>query len=76
MTRRVSQAEQGELQGAIQGLLGLASIFGPIIFGLSFAWSIRADARRPLPGLAFFIASALLLVTLVLAFRIARATRA
>lgn len=73
MTRRVSQTEQGELQGAVQALMGLASIVGPLLFGLSFAWSVRADAAQPMPGVPFFIASALLVVALVLAVRIARA---
>ncbi len=50
MTRQVGGAEQGQLQGANQSLGGLASIIGPAIFGLSFAWAVRNPAVR-LPGL-------------------------
>lgn len=72
MTRRLSPAEQGQLQGAVQALQGLASIAGPLIFGLGFAWSIRPGAALHAPGLAFFIAAALLVVAWLCAWRVAR----
>jgi DHA1 family tetracycline resistance protein-like MFS transporter len=73
MTRRVSPANQGQLQGALQGLQSLASILGPLVFGMGFAWSIRGGTSR-LPGFAYFVASALLLGVFLLAFKVARAT--
>lgn len=72
MTRRLSPAEQGQLQGAVQAMQGLASIVGPLIFGLGFAWSIRPGATWHAPGSAFFVASALLLIALLCALRSAR----
>ncbi|MBI0325686.1 TCR/Tet family MFS transporter [Burkholderia plantarii] len=72
ITRRVGEAEQGQLQGALQGLTGLASLVGPLVYGLGFAWSIGPRVARPMPGFAFFVASALMALALLLALRIAR----
>ncbi len=40
MTRRVSESEQGELQGAINSLASLAWIIGPGLFTFTFAYFI------------------------------------
>ena len=40
MSRRVSESEQGELQGAIGSLASLAFIFGPDLFTFIFAYFI------------------------------------
>lgn len=71
VTRHLSQTEQGQMQGVGQGLQGLASIFGPIVFGLTFAWSIRPGAALHLPGLAYFVASAAMCGAFALALRLA-----
>jgi DHA1 family tetracycline resistance protein-like MFS transporter len=72
MTRRVSPNQQGQLQGANQSLQGIASMVGPAVFGLSFAWSIRHAEVLQAPGLAIYLASGLLFAALVLATRVAR----
>ena len=72
MTQRVTPQQQGQLQGANQSLMGLASIFGPIIFGETFAWSLRNEAFH-LPGLAIYVASALMAAAFALALAGARA---
>jgi DHA1 family tetracycline resistance protein-like MFS transporter len=69
MTRRVEPYEQGQLQGANQSLTGIAAMVGPALFGLVFAWSLRH--HHP-PGLAIYVASALLLMAFVLAIAVAR----
>jgi DHA1 family tetracycline resistance protein-like MFS transporter len=74
MARCLSPSEQGRLQGALQGLQSLASILGPLLFGLAFAWSILDDTAFRIPGLAYFIASALSLVVLLVAFKVERVT--
>jgi DHA1 family tetracycline resistance protein-like MFS transporter len=73
MTRRVGPQEQGQLQGANQSLQGIASVTGPIIFGLTFAWAVRQDATVHMPGLPIFIASALLVGAFLLALRVGHA---
>jgi DHA1 family tetracycline resistance protein-like MFS transporter len=70
MTRRVQPFEQGQLQGANQSLTGIASMVGPSLFGLVFAWSLRSG--HP-PGLAIWVSSGLLLMALGLAYSVAHA---
>jgi DHA1 family tetracycline resistance protein-like MFS transporter len=66
MTRRVGPTEQGQLQGANQSLMGIASVVGPLIFGLSFAWAVR-HAELHIPGLPMMCASAIMACCLALA---------
>ncbi|MDP1736450.1 MAG: TCR/Tet family MFS transporter [Caulobacter sp.] len=71
MSRRVQPQEQGQLQGASQSLQGIASILGPMVFGLIFAWSIRHEAFH-VPGLAIFVAAGLLALAFVIGLGVAR----
>jgi DHA1 family tetracycline resistance protein-like MFS transporter len=73
MTRRVGPQNQGQLQGANQSLQGIASVVGPIIFGLTFAWAVRQDAVLHAPGLPIFIAAGLLVCAFLLAVRVGHA---
>lgn len=68
MSRRVASTEQGRLQGANAGMMALAGLFGPILFTQVFAWSI--GPRHHAPGLAFYLASGLLALGLLLALRV------
>jgi DHA1 family tetracycline resistance protein-like MFS transporter len=72
MSRRVGPSEQGQMQGATQSLQGMASILGPIIYGLTFAWSVRHDATLHAPGLAILIASGLMTANVLLAIAAAK----
>lgn len=72
MTRRVQPNEQGRLQGANQGLQGIASVLGPIIYGTIFAWSVHHDRTLHMPGLAILVASGLLALALILAIKVGR----
>ena len=74
LTRHVAANVQGELQGAMGSLQGIATMIGPVMFASIFAWSIGArGADWEFPGAAYTLA-ALLLVTS--AFIVAKATRA
>ena len=72
MTRRVLPNEQGQLQGANSAMMGIASIIGPPLFLLPFAFAIRHDASLHLPGLPVLIAAALMLAATVLGYAKAR----
>lgn len=70
MTRRAGPSEQGQLQGANQSLAGLASVIGPSVFGISFAWAVRHPTAH-LPGLPLMAAAAAMAACTILglAFR-------
>src|SRR5580698_1698684 len=69
LSRKTSPSEQGQLQGAINSLRGIAGLFGPGFFTYIFSRSIGADAIFHLPGAPFFAAAAMLLISLALAQR-------
>ncbi len=75
MTRRVGPSQQGQLQGANQSIMGIASIAGPLLYGLSFAWAVR-HPQWHLPGLPFLLASLTMVLCLLIALRAGRMARA
>ncbi len=75
MTRRVKESEQGQLQGALSSLRGIAFMIGPGLFTLTFAGAISPGREARLPGAPFLLASALLAIAVVVASRVT-ATRA
>jgi DHA1 family tetracycline resistance protein-like MFS transporter len=75
MSQRVPPNQQGQLQGANQSLQGIAGFFGPSIFGLTFAVSVRDDATLHLPGLAIYLASGLFVTAFLLAWGFAHPHR-
>jgi DHA1 family tetracycline resistance protein-like MFS transporter len=60
MTQRVSESEQGQLQGANQSVASLASAISPIFFGWIYALSVGAAPVIGHPGAAFIIAGLVL----------------
>ena len=70
MTHRVSESEQGELQGAIQSLRSIAFVIGPFLFSGIFAWFINPKHSLYLPGAPYYLAAALLFTAMLLATRI------
>lgn len=67
MSSRVSESEQGELQGAIGAAQGLALIAGPLIMGPTFEVFAREGTPYYQPG-APFIAASLMSVIAIVAF--------
>jgi DHA1 family tetracycline resistance protein-like MFS transporter len=67
MSREVSVSEQGQLQGAVNSLRGTAGLIGPGLFTYIFSKSIGKGAVIHAPGMAFFVAAGILLVSLVVA---------
>jgi DHA1 family tetracycline resistance protein-like MFS transporter len=70
VSRHVPSSEQGEIQGAISSLQGIAAVVGPFIgTGLLAAFGTRAS-QPYVPGAAFFASAALSLVGLAFALRL------
>ena len=60
MTSRVGQSEQGQLQGALSSITGMANMIAPAVFSLVFAAAISTFRTWRLPGAPFILASAIL----------------
>ncbi|MDB5092983.1 MAG: tetA [Candidatus Eremiobacteraeota bacterium] len=76
MTRRVSPSEQGQLQGALGSLRGIATLVGPGMFSLTFAASIGVLRSWNLPGAAWLLACVLLIAAMSLAYAVTRSSPA
>lgn len=60
MTQRVSENEQGQLQGANNSVGAIAGIVSPLFFGAVYSLSVGASPTLPFIGSAFVIAAMVL----------------
>jgi DHA1 family tetracycline resistance protein-like MFS transporter len=67
LSHKTSPSEQGQLQGAINSLRGIAGLLGPSLFTYIFSKSIGIDAIFHLPGAPFYAAAGMLIIALLLA---------
>ncbi|SMF61530.1 TCR/Tet family MFS transporter [Allosphingosinicella indica] len=67
MTRRVSESEQGQLQGANMSVASIAGVASPLFFGWVYQVSVTTHA-----GLSFLIAAAVLLAGGLIGAAVAR----
>lgn len=70
MTHRVSEREQGELQGAIGSLRSITFIIGPVLFSRIFGWFIDPKHSFQIPGAPYYLGAALLFTAMLMATRI------
>jgi DHA1 family tetracycline resistance protein-like MFS transporter len=70
MTHRVSEREQGELQGALQSMRSITFIIGPVLFSQTFSWFIDPKHSVLMPGAPFYLAALLLFTAMVMSTRI------
>jgi DHA1 family tetracycline resistance protein-like MFS transporter len=71
MTHRVSEREQGELQGALSSLRSITFIIGPVLFSQVFAWFIAPNHALHIPGAPFYLAAIMLGTAMLLSTRLA-----
>lgn len=70
MTRHVSAAEQGELQGALGSIRGISMLLGPGLFAFTFAQFIGPWRNLGIPGAPWYLAAVLYTAAFVLAWRV------
>jgi DHA1 family tetracycline resistance protein-like MFS transporter len=70
MTSRVSASEQGQLQGAIGSLNGVANMIAPVLFTSIFAEAVARFRDWHLVGAPFLLASALLVAAFAVGWRV------
>jgi len=66
MTQQVDATEQGQLQGALSSLTGVANVISPYLFSSIFAAALTTWRSWHQPGAPFLLASLLLLAALTL----------
>jgi DHA1 family tetracycline resistance protein-like MFS transporter len=69
MSSSVPSNEQGELQGALTGLLSLTSIVGPPMMTGLFAYFTKPTAPVHFSGAAFLLGALLMLLSSIIAYR-------
>jgi DHA1 family tetracycline resistance protein-like MFS transporter len=72
MTRRVGASEQGQLQGAIASLNGIANMVAPVLFTQVFAAALERSRNPNAAGAPFVLAAAFLVAALAVAWRATR----
>ena len=80
MTQHVGPSQQGQLQGALGSLMGIASIISPPLYTNVFAaaieWKSKVPSAIPILGAPFFVAAFLLICALIVAWRVMRSHEA
>ena len=69
MTRHVKETEQGQLQGALSSLRGIAFMIGPVIFTTTFASFIGPRRDWHLLGAPYLLAAMVVTVSMIIAWR-------
>ena len=72
MTRHVNASEQGQLQGALSSLRGIAFMIGPLVFTNVFASFIGANREWHLPGAPYLLAALMIGASTVIAWQTTR----
>ncbi|MBB5206682.1 TCR/Tet family MFS transporter [Chiayiivirga flava] len=72
MTARVSESEQGQLQGANMSVASIAGVLSPLFFGFVYSVTTGTDAWFAFSGTALLMASLVLLVAALIGWRVAR----
>jgi DHA1 family tetracycline resistance protein-like MFS transporter len=62
--------QQGELQGALTGLMSLTAIIGPLIMNGTFAYFTSKKAPFYFPGIHFLIGAACMLLSIYIIYRV------
>jgi DHA1 family tetracycline resistance protein-like MFS transporter len=66
MSKAVPENAQGELQGGISSIMNLTMLAGTVFFSQIFGYFMGPNAPLTSPNVAFFVAAAILAMTLVL----------
>jgi DHA1 family tetracycline resistance protein-like MFS transporter len=72
MSRRIAASEQGQLQGALSSLAGIAGMFSPGLFTGVFAYFIEQQGAWHQPGAPFLLAAGIMAVAVTVAVVVAR----
>jgi MFS transporter, DHA1 family, tetracycline resistance protein len=71
-SKRVGPSEQGQLQGALMSLFGVAGMIAPLVFTWVFSLAISPERALKLPGTPYWLAALLLAASMVIAWSVTR----
>lgn len=69
ISQSVPADEQGAVQGALNSITSVAGVLAPLLWTALFSWAVAAERTVHVPGLPFFVASAVSLAAMGLAWR-------
>ena len=72
MTKRVDSSAQGQLQGALMSMFGVAGMIAPLVFTEVFAVAISPKWGIHLPGAPYWLAAILMAGSLAIALGVTR----
>jgi DHA1 family tetracycline resistance protein-like MFS transporter len=72
MTKRVDKSAQGQLQGAMMSMFGVAGMIAPLVFTQVFSVAISPKWGFHLPGAPYWLAALLMLGSIAIAFVVTR----
>lgn len=72
MTQRVSESEQGQLQGANMSVASIAGVLSPLFFGAVYAFTVQPGLPLAVSGLSFYVAALVLFAAALLGWAVAR----
>jgi DHA1 family tetracycline resistance protein-like MFS transporter len=72
MSRRVDKSAQGQLQGALMSMFGVAGMIAPLVFTEVFAAAISPKWGFHLPGAPYWLAALLMVGSLTIAWSVTR----
>src|ERR1700761_2655612 len=72
MTKRIDKSAQGQLQGALMSMFGVAGMIAPLVFTQIFSVAISPKWGIHLPGAPYFLAALLMLGSLAIAASVLR----
>jgi DHA1 family tetracycline resistance protein-like MFS transporter len=72
MSRRVDKSAQGQLQGALMSMFGVAGMIAPLVFTEVFAAAISPKWGIHLPGAPYWLAALLMVGSLTIAWGVTR----
>src|SRR5215204_3302105 len=75
MAGHVKQNEQGALQGALNRIMSLTTIIGPLIMNNLFTYFTHKNAPFYFPGASFFLGSIFMLASAVISYSVFRKER-
>ncbi|SHL99355.1 TCR/Tet family MFS transporter [Chitinophaga sp. CF418] len=66
----VPRNQQGELQGALTGLMSLTTIIGPLIMNSTFSYFTTDKAPFHFPGIHFLIGAVCMLLSIIITYKV------